>query len=220
MLCNVTRYTVGGVSSAANAVGGAKRGPRKGGVDKEQILAAAREEFALHDYKGTTMRSVARRAGCDAKLIHYYFGSKDELFAEAISQVMESLQIAQWWISQAEEGGGGGAQVLRQLLNFVETNESGPAYVAMVRALSSEERVRQMFLDRITSRVALPTFTSLGLDQVPVRMNLITTQLLGLISVRYIMKFEPLASMSRDEVAALVGPTLDRYMSPDLFAQP
>ena len=88
------------MTSAANAVGGAKRGPRKGGVDKEQILAAAREEFALHDYKGTTMRSVARRAGCDAKLIHYYFGSKDELFAEAISQVMESLQIAQW-------GGGG-----------------------------------------------------------------------------------------------------------------
>ena len=72
------------MTSAANAVGGAKRGPRKGGVDKEQILAAAREEFALHDYKGTTMRSVARRAGCDAKLIHYYFGSKDELFAEAI----------------------------------------------------------------------------------------------------------------------------------------
>lgn len=165
------------------------------------------------------MRSVARRAGCDAKLIHYYFGSKDELFAEAISQVMESLQIAQWWISQAEEGGGGGTQVLRQLLNFVETNESGPAYVAMVRALSSEEQVRQMFLDRITSRVALPTFTSLGLDQVPVRMNLITIQLLGLISVRYIMKFEPLASMPRDEVAALVGPTLDRYMSPDLFTK-
>ena len=138
------------MSSAANAVGGAKRGPRKGGVDKEQILAAAREEFALHDYKGTTMRSVARRAGCDAKLIHYYFGSKDELFAEAISQVMESLQIAQWWVSQAKAGGGGGTQVLRQLLEFVETNESGPAYVAMVRALSSEERVRQMFLDRIT----------------------------------------------------------------------
>ena len=65
--------------------------------------------------------------------------------------------------------------MLRQLLNFVETNESGPAYVAMVRALSSEERVRQMFLDRITSRVALPTFATLGLDQVLVRMNLITT---------------------------------------------
>ena len=76
-----------------------------------------------------------------------------------------------------------------------------------------------MFLDRITSRVALPTFTSLGLDQVPVRMNLMTTQLLGLINVRYIMKFEPLASMPRDEVAALVGPTLDRYMSPDLFTK-
>ena len=89
----------------------------------------------------------------------------------------------------------------------------------MVRALSSEERVRQMFLDRITSRVALPTFISLGLDQVPVRMNLMTTQLLGLIRVRYIMKFEPLASMPRDEVAALVGPTLDRYMSPELFAK-
>lgn len=169
------------MSSAANAVGGAKRGPRKGGVDKEQILAAAREEFALHDYKGTTMRSVARRAGCDAKLIHYYFGSKDELFAEAISQVMESLQITRWWISQAKAEGGGGAQVLRQLLEFVETNESGPAYVAMVRALSSEERVRQMFLDRVTLRVALPTFTSLGLDQVPARMNLISTQLLGQI---------------------------------------
>lgn len=205
------------MTSAANAVEGAKRGPRKGGVDKEQILAAAREEFALHDYKGTTMRSVARRAGCDAKLIHYYFGSKDELFAEAISQVMESLQIAKWWVSQAQEGGG--AQVLRQLLNFVETNESGSAYVAMVRALSSEERVRQMFLDRVTSRLALPTFTSLGLGQVSVRMNLMTTQLFGLINVRYIMKFEPLASMPRDEVAALVGPTLDRYMSPDLFTK-
>jgi hypothetical protein len=39
------------------------------------------------------------------------------------------------------------------------------------------------------------------------------SQLVGLAIVRYIIRIEPLASASSDELKTLVGPTLQRYLT-------
>src|ERR1700733_6023291 len=56
------------------------RGPRdERGVLEDRIAAAARESFAREGGGGTSMRAVARQAGVDPALVHYYFGSKEAL---------------------------------------------------------------------------------------------------------------------------------------------
>src|SRR5688572_9382073 len=61
------------------------RGRRPGASDtRDTILAAARERFAAHGYDRTRIRDVAADAGVDAALVHYFFKSKDGLFAAAM----------------------------------------------------------------------------------------------------------------------------------------
>jgi hypothetical protein len=51
---------------------------------------------------------------------------------------------------------------------------------------------------------------------VPLRANLVASQLFGLATIRYILKFEPLASAPREAVVAAVAPNLQRYLTGDL----
>ncbi|MBQ1499148.1 MAG: TetR family transcriptional regulator [Sphingomonas sp.] len=50
---------------------------------RERLLDAAEELFATHGLYGTTVRAIAGLAGVDTALIHYYFGTKRELFDTA-----------------------------------------------------------------------------------------------------------------------------------------
>lgn len=50
------------------------------GDTRESILDAAEDLFSKHGFYGVTIREVAREAGVDTALVHYYFGTKRELF--------------------------------------------------------------------------------------------------------------------------------------------
>ncbi|MCU0271363.1 MAG: TetR/AcrR family transcriptional regulator [Acidimicrobiales bacterium] len=53
-------------------------------VTQEQILAAARELFALRGTDRVTVRQVAAAAGVNHALVHRYFGTKREMVAEIL----------------------------------------------------------------------------------------------------------------------------------------
>ena len=47
---------------------------------RDLILNAAEQLFSKHGFYGVTIREVAREAGVDTALVHYYFGAKRALF--------------------------------------------------------------------------------------------------------------------------------------------
>jgi AcrR family transcriptional regulator len=51
---------------------------------KERIIAAAARVLAEKGYEATTLREISREARAAPGLVHYYFGGKDELLAEAL----------------------------------------------------------------------------------------------------------------------------------------
>ena len=53
---------------------------QKAGETREAILDAAEVLFSKHGFYGVTIREVAREAGVDTALVHYYFGAKRGLF--------------------------------------------------------------------------------------------------------------------------------------------
>ena len=73
-------------SATAAAATPARRGrPRKtkntgAGETRDAILNAAEDLFSKHGFYGVTIREVAREAGVDTALVHYYFGAKKDLF--------------------------------------------------------------------------------------------------------------------------------------------
>ncbi len=56
------------------------------------IVAAARQLFIANGYDGTTMADVARQVGLAPAAVHWYFKSKDDLFAAALIDLVDSMK--------------------------------------------------------------------------------------------------------------------------------
>lgn len=59
---------------------------RDSAATREAILAAAIIEFTEHGYAAAGVRQISERAGVTAMMINRYFGSKRNLFAEAVER--------------------------------------------------------------------------------------------------------------------------------------
>jgi TetR/AcrR family transcriptional regulator len=57
--------------------------------NKEAIITAAEEEFARHGFKGTSMNTIAQNVGLPKANLHYYFGSKLELYKAVLLNILE-----------------------------------------------------------------------------------------------------------------------------------
>jgi AcrR family transcriptional regulator len=58
---------------------------------EEAILVKAREVFMQHGYDGTSMQMIADAAGINKSLLHYYYRSKENLFARIFSNVFREF---------------------------------------------------------------------------------------------------------------------------------
>jgi AcrR family transcriptional regulator len=62
----------------------AQHRPRNAAATREAILLSAIRNFARSGYDGVGVREIAGDAGVTAMLVNRYFGSKEQLFAEAV----------------------------------------------------------------------------------------------------------------------------------------
>ncbi|MFG1931451.1 TetR/AcrR family transcriptional regulator [Mycobacterium sp. NPDC048908] len=58
--------------------------PRNAAATREAILESAIRSFARAGYDGVGVRDIAGEAGVTAMMVNRYFGSKEQLFAEAV----------------------------------------------------------------------------------------------------------------------------------------
>jgi TetR/AcrR family transcriptional regulator len=58
-------------------------------LNEGRILAAAEEVFAETGYAGATTASIADKAGLPKANLHYYFGTKDELYRRVLEDILE-----------------------------------------------------------------------------------------------------------------------------------
>ncbi len=59
---------------------------------RNDILAAARGEFADHGLGGARMDRIAQSAGLNKRLIYYYFESKESLFLAVLERAYEGIR--------------------------------------------------------------------------------------------------------------------------------
>jgi len=56
--------------------------------NREAILQAAEQEFALHGYKGTTIQNIAERAGLPKSNVLYYFSNKKCMYSAMFDDIL------------------------------------------------------------------------------------------------------------------------------------
>ena len=172
---------------------------------------AAQKLFLDDGYEGATMRAIAKEAGVDASLIMHFFGNKAGLFAEAVEWPHEpEVEIPKL----LKDGRGQVGHNLVGLLVRTWDREGGRnPILATVRASMVEPEASVMLRDFLRERLYAPLFEALGSDRPDLRSNLLATQMIGLGMIRYVQKFEPLASAKPADVIAWVGPSAQRYLT-------
>ena len=69
--------------------------PRDAELTRRAILDAAVMEFARLGMSGARVDEIGRRAGCNLRMIYYYFGSKEALYVAALEKVYADFVAAE-----------------------------------------------------------------------------------------------------------------------------
>ena len=81
-------------SSAKSKRSSAKRPSRDPEATKAQILDAAEEEFARYGLAGARTEPIAANTGVTKAMIHYYFGTKEELYQAVLERYAATFLAA------------------------------------------------------------------------------------------------------------------------------
>ena len=181
---------------------------------REAILDAARARFAEHGWDRTTIRAIARDADVDPALVLHFFDSKALLFASAMRWPFDSDAV----LTQILEGPRSeiGQRLAWFFLSVWEEPGRREPIMVMLRAASTNEQAADLLRETLMTVLLGPLGSRLGAPDGELRMSLCSAHLIGLGIARYQLEFEPLASLAPEQVADLVGPTLQRYMTGDL----
>ena len=188
-----------------------RTGRRPGTPDtRDEILAVARRRFATRGYDATSLRSIAADAKVDPALLIHYFGTKEGLFAAAtglpgrLSELFAGRPDAS--LREFSES------LVRVYLQVVDGDQSRNAILALVRSAVSNDQAATMLREFLTAELLPVIGRSTGHQNGPLRASLVAAQLMGLAMLRHVVKVEPVAKASPDEIVALVAPVIEQYL--------
>jgi AcrR family transcriptional regulator len=189
----------------------ARTGRRPGaGGTRERILAAARSHFTEGGFDSATIRGIAGAAGVDPALVLHYFESKEGVFRAAVNIPLEPGEFLPRLLEPGLDGLGE-----RLVLFFVTTWDSptGSPLLGLIRSVVTNETAATLLRDFVSREILARLAARLELDRPELRATLAASQLIGLAMLRYVVKVEPLASAAPADIAAWLGPTLQRYFT-------
>jgi len=192
-----------------------RRGPGRpadDGADRRQaILDAAREEFAEKGYAGASVRAIARAADVDASLVHHYFGSKEEVFVAA----MELPFVPAERLPAVLEGDVDGLaeRLARMFLGMWAEPTFRTPMLGLLRSAFTSEQGATMLREFVGTTLLGRVAQAVGPVD-PLRVQVAAAQLVGVVILRHVVRLEPVASASEDELVALVAPAIQQYLVP------
>jgi AcrR family transcriptional regulator len=174
-------------------------------------MLAARAEFGSRGYDGTTLRGVARAAGVDARLVHHYFDSKEDLFVSALGFPARPQDVFAMVMAGPVEAVG--ERLARTFFAVWDTAEGRDRMVALLSGALSNEAAARMLREFVTRELLARIAAALKMDRGELRAALAASHLVGIAMARIVVKVEPLASVDVDQLARIVGPALQRYLT-------
>jgi AcrR family transcriptional regulator len=163
------------------------------------------------------MRGIARRAEVDPALLHHYFGGKPQLFAAVMDiPVDPAALIGQVMQGPREELG---SALVLTFLTVWDSPSGRERFQALIRSAVTHAEATRMLREFLVREIFGRILGQLYADgpaptDVELRAGLAASQMVGLAMMRYIVEFPAVVQASRDELAGLVGPTIQRYLVP------
>ncbi|MGK3207403.1 TetR family transcriptional regulator [Amycolatopsis sp. MEPSY49] len=191
-----------------------RRGRRPAGQDtRTALIEAARAVFAENGYDGATVRAIATRAGVDAAMVNHWFGGKEGLFAQAVLKLpFDPLEL----LGVLRDGPDDelGERIVRTFITRWDS-AGGGVFVALIRSITGHEQAGHVLRD-FFQKFFTALISSIGSDDVPLRMTLCASQMVGMGMIRYVAKFEPFATEEVEVLVRAVAPNLQRYLTGEI----
>ena len=179
---------------------------------KARILEAAAAEFGERGYEGASIRSIARRADVDPSLVHHYFDDKSALVAEVVAVPLRPDRIVQGALDGPIDELG--ARLLRGVLAAWNNPAVKPAATAAMRSAIGQGPVARMLREFLRREIMHRVASRIGdAADAELRAELAASQVVGVIMVRYVLAFEPVASLSDDEIVERVAPAVQWHLT-------
>lgn len=202
-----------GVALSHDEPAAPRRGRRRtGDADaREQIVAAASKEFIDRGYDAASLRAIARRAGVDPALVHHYFDSKAELFAESVRSPIRPDKLLREVLRGPRDDIG--VNLVTAVLTALEGDKARARLVSLIRTALGHDFAATMLREFIGREILSRIAGELDADDRELRATAVASQIVGLFIVRYGVRVEPLASAPIEEVARRIAPVIQWHLT-------
>ncbi len=186
--------------------------PARGAEARGVVLDAARSVFASRGYARTTMKGIAAAAGVAPEVVRRYYRSKGDLFSAAMRLPTDPRAAVPALLAPGLEGLGD--RMVRFMLLTLDDPEVRADLLALLRAGGSAYSGSRSLQEFIEATVIDRVVSAMGVPDARMRGSLISSTLIGVAVTRYLVRLEPLASASDDQVVRMVGPMIQRLVDP------
>ncbi|GAA3072927.1 TetR/AcrR family transcriptional regulator [Streptosporangium carneum] len=187
---------------------------RDAAATRQAILDAAVAAFTRYGYDGVGVRDIAQSAGVTAMLINRYFGSKEQLFAEAVDVAFAPRTVI----------AGSGAQLADKTARALvartapEAEELGP-FLLMLRSAASP-RAAQIMREAIGRHAGRHLNEELSGTAAGVRAELMLSLQAGVWLMRSVLGTTALTQEQPEELAQWIESLFQVLVTPPTAASP
>lgn len=191
----------------------AKADETKGQRTRRRILEAARAVFAEAGYERATIRAIAAAADVDKSSVIQYFGSKQQLFREAVHWTIPLAEVVRADPDHAAEN------LARGMFAAWTAEPNSPMTVLLRASMTSEdaaELLRGHVTEQFTDALAAVIDAREGAEVPNARLRAVVAGalLMGVASQRYLLRIPVLCDVETDELLDLITPLLKELIDP------
>jgi AcrR family transcriptional regulator len=181
---------------------------RKGERTRRRILEAARRVFGRAGYDRATIRAIAAEAHVDKSSVIQYFGTKQQLFREAVDFRMEvdALTVGGDPAASAEN-------YLRAMLERWAADPDSPMAVLLRTSLTSEEAA-ELMRTHVTAESIDHIAPRLEGEDTRLRAALAGAAMFGITVHRHLLRTPDLANAPLEDILRLATPLIRAMLAP------
>jgi hypothetical protein len=101
---------------------------------------------------------------------------------------------------------------VRGYLQLVDSDKSRNAILALVRSAVSNDKAAATLREFLTAELLTLIARLTGHPDAHLRASLVAAQLIGIAMLRHVLRVEPLARATPDEIVTLVTPAIEQYL--------
>lgn len=190
-------------------------GPSLGPVSedpRDALLSVARDIVARRGYVGLSMHAAAGAAGMTEDVARRYYRNRDSLFAAAMRLPVDPVSAIPALVAPGIEGMG--ERLVRFTLDTLRDPDVREELISLARTGSTAGHAVAGLQDFIEIGVVDRVAGMIGIPDARMRSALITSYLVGVATMRYGVRLEPLSSASDEEVIRMVAPVIQDLLDP------